>query len=194
MYLTKIPLTLPIVREYKLRDAYSIHCLVYSSFSIRQDRRRLLYVEKQNAKDAHVLLLSDEIPNLPPHIEASTLEISESFFANANYRFEIIINPVRTDSKTKKREPILGQLPLLNWFIDHSVRWGFEVSQDTLEVKVMPSLSFQKGSRVYRFHKVCFKGILRVTDIGLFKKSFEAGLGHAKAFGFGLLQLQPINQ
>jgi CRISPR system Cascade subunit CasE len=39
---------------------------------------------------------------------------------------------------------------------------------------------------------VDFQGVLRVTDRAAFHYAFETGIGPAKAFGFGLLMLQPV--
>jgi CRISPR system Cascade subunit CasE len=37
-------------------------------------------------------------------------------------------------------------------------------------------------------------GKLSVTDRELFKKGFQQGLGRAKSFGFGLLQIVPLQK
>jgi CRISPR system Cascade subunit CasE len=38
-----------------------------------------------------------------------------------------------------------------------------------------------------------FRGTLRVTDPAKFRRVFTGGLGSAKAFGFGLLVIAPLN-
>jgi CRISPR system Cascade subunit CasE len=39
---------------------------------------------------------------------------------------------------------------------------------------------------------VDFRGVLRVQDREKFKRTFAAGIGSAKGFGFGLLMLEPV--
>jgi CRISPR system Cascade subunit CasE len=38
-----------------------------------------------------------------------------------------------------------------------------------------------------------FRGTLCVTDPATFHQTFQTGLGSAKAFGFGLLVIAPLN-
>jgi CRISPR system Cascade subunit CasE len=42
-------------------------------------------------------------------------------------------------------------------------------------------------------HAVEFQGTLTVTDDALFRTTVHAGIGSAKAFGFGLLALAPLS-
>ena len=48
-------------------------------------------------------------------------------------------------------------------------------------------------SGVSRHHSVLFDGRLRVTDSTAFQKALSCGIGPAKAFGFGLLSIAPVN-
>ncbi|RMF67773.1 MAG: type I-E CRISPR-associated protein Cas6/Cse3/CasE [Calditrichaeota bacterium] len=54
-------------------------------------------------------------------------------------------------------------------------------------------LSFTKDHRRGTHVAVDFRGHLRVTDREAFRNAFTKGIGPAKAFGFGLLMLQPVN-
>jgi CRISPR system Cascade subunit CasE len=40
---------------------------------------------------------------------------------------------------------------------------------------------------------VCFDGLLRVSDADAFRETLSRGIGHAKAFGFGLLSIAPVS-
>ena len=194
MFLTKISLDVQDIKKHDLQNAYAIHRFVYSLFAPAVKKGRFLYAERLSNSGKCILVLSEDIPSLiPDDIQTTSTEVTDDFLSQNAYRFEVIINPVRRDSKTRKREAILGQLPLLQWFSEHSKQWGFEPVMETLEARTLPSVCFPKGSAQCRLHRVLFRGILKVTTPDIFKLTFKSGIGHSKAFGFGLLQLVPIN-
>ena len=193
-YLTKLFLDAAALRKGNIRDDYSIHRLVYSLFPLEQERSRFLYADKGSVRGGRLLLvLSEKEPNVPEYVTSATTIISENFFRFSDYRFEIDLNPVKKEKESGKRRAVTGQLDLLNWFIAHSGKWGFQAEARSLEVSIKPIRQFSKDGTVCTFNHAFFRGRLHVTDPGKFRESFFAGLGHGKAFGFGLLQLLPIS-
>ena len=193
-YLTKLFLDAAALRKGNIRDDYSIHRLVYSLFPLEQERSRFLYADKGPVRGGRLLLvLSEKEPNVPEYVTSATTIISENFFRFSDYRFEIDLNPVKKEKESGKRRAVTGQLDLLNWFIAHSEKWGFQANACSLEVSIKPVRQFSKDGTVCTFNHAFFRGRPHVTDPGKFRESFFAGLGHGKAFGFGLLQLLPIS-
>ncbi len=193
LYLTKLLLSPALCRQENLRDAYAVHKLVYSCFPQDGNEQNFLYADKGSWQGKRqILMLSCRMPVLPESAEAATTELTDRFFSFPAYRFEIILNPVRKEKATGKRRPVTGQLNLLQWFLAKGKQWGFEANPETLEVQVLPTVKFSKSGQDCTFHAVKFRGSLRVTDPGLFRETVAAGIGHGKAFGFGLLQLAPI--
>lgn len=193
MYLTKVTLDVNAIKKFGLSDAYKIHGFAYSCLNMKPKEERLLYVEKNAARGCkQLLLLSQSVPEIREGVVAVTTEVTDNFLSEKQYRFEVLMNPVRKNASTGKREPVIGQLPLLEWFKEHSKKWGFELDIETLEARTLPSLVLSRDGRECRFHRVKFSGRLEVVDEDAFKAAFKAGLGHAKAFGFGLLQLMPF--
>lgn len=193
-YLTKLFLDAAALRKGNIRDDYSIHRLVYSLFPLEQERSRFLYADKGSVRGGRLLLvLSEKEPNVPEYVTSATTIISENFFRFSDYRFEIDLNPVKKEKESGKRRAVTGQLDLLNWFIAHSEKWGFQADARSLEVSIKPIRQFSKDGTVCTFNHAFFRGSLHVTDQEKFRESFLAGLGHGKAFGFGLLQLRPIS-
>lgn len=193
-YLTKLFLDAAALRKGNIRDDYSIHRLVYSLFPLEQERSRFLYADKGSVRGGRLLLvLSEKEPNVPEYVTSATTIISENFFRFSDYRFEIDLNPVKKEKESGKRRAVTGQLDLLNWFIAHSEKWGFQADARSLEVSIKPVRQFSKDGTVCTFNHTFFRGRLHVTDQEKFRESFFAGLGHGKAFGFGLLQLLPIS-
>jgi CRISPR system Cascade subunit CasE len=71
------------------------------------------------------------------------------------------------------------------WLVSRSPRLGFEIVRGSLLVAGYAQHIVKKGS--LRFSTVDFSGVLRVTETTAFSDSLVGGVGHAKAFGCGLL-------
>lgn len=195
-YLTKIFLGPAALREAGIRDDYSVHKLVYSCFPLPEPPERsarFLYADMGAVRGGReLLILSEHEPKSPEYAASASTIVSEAFLGFDEYLFEIDLNPVRRDKADGKRRAVTGQLDLLQWFIAHAPKWGFEADQRTLEVFSRPTRRFARAGRECIFNHAFFRGRLRVTDQELFRRSFFAGLGHGKAFGFGLLRLRPL--
>lgn len=192
MFLSRITLSRKNFRDWKITDEYSLHRLVYSLFGT-EARDRFLYVDKGVEAGFHTLLVLSKLPPQEyPDISVDTREVAESFLEHHAYAFEILLNPVRRIHQTRKREPILGQLPLLQWFLEQAEKHGFSPDAARLMVKVRSAQQFQSKESNQTRHRVLFTGVLKVTDRELFIQAFENGIGGGKAFGFGLLQLIPL--
>lgn len=197
-FLSKIFLSSAAMRREKIQDDYSVHRFVYSLFPKEdlfpnQENNRFLYVDKGPVQGGRLLLiLSEKEPQYPEYVSSSTAVLSDAFFQCRKFRFEVELNPVRRDCKDGKRRAVIGQLDLLNWFTAHAERWGFSVDTHTLEVLIKQTRKVPKGNTFALFNCAVFRGILQVQSPELFKKSCLSGLGHGKAFGFGLMQLVPV--
>ena len=71
------------------------------------------------------------------------------------------------------------------WLLARGPRSGFEIATESLLVESYAQHSEKRGR--LRFSTVDFSGELRVTDPEAFSATLCAGIGHAKAFGCGLL-------
>ena len=83
-------------------------------------------------------------------------------------------------------------------------QWGFEVIpvenqeiEDAPLVTARKNLSFSRrdsGGHLGRvaLRKVQFDGVLRITDVELFRKALVNGMGRGKAYGMGLMTLAPL--
>ena len=198
-YLTKVVLGPEALRQYAVRDAYSVHRLVYSWFPLGADEvksdPRFLYADLGPTRTGRaILILSAQEPVLPETLPSATTVLGENFFSFEDFRFQVDLNPVKRDRVDGKRHPVVGQLNLLMWFISHAQQWGFQVDKASLEARTCPIKTFCKGTTKYTFHHVRFQGRLKVVDQALFQKTVFEGIGHGKAFGFGLLQLVPLRK
>lgn len=149
-------------------------------------------------------------------------EIASSFLSHRYYAFDLRANPVKTlvqkdtkgapmlqsDGKRKrgKRVPLVKPDELHAWLVrkgevrcrdkdtSEEVPGGFRIVEERpLEISHMAESHFRKKGQAGYHGGVQFRGTLEVTDREKFIETYQAGIGSAKSFGFGLLLLAPIN-
>ena len=95
--------------------------------------------------------------------------------------------------ENRKLVPITNYDEIASWFADKAKKWGFETAASALTVNSVSAIKFQKNDgNIVTINSANISGTIKVTDEELFAKSFRDGLGRAKAYGQGLLQLMPI--
>lgn len=218
MIASMLLLTREDVNNLKIRDAYSLHRIVYDLFTNVHDtanEKRVLYADKggefRNRESVRkILILSPCAPNTPQHGEITSKPIPENFLQHNNYGFEVIVNPTKRDNKsgkivairgcaaTAERKKITDREAITQWFIEKAQRsWGFAVNPATLQIQSISVQDFTKKDEREHEHSVTqgravLKGELTVTNREQFIASFEHGIGRGRAFGFGLLQIVPL--
>ena len=202
-YASMLLLSREDVRVLKIRDAYSLHKVVYGLFEDRRSKEEkslvssgILYADKGG--DFHsrkLLILSDRRPHQTPQFgKIETRPIFSSFLNCDHYLFEVIVNPSRRDNHSGKIMPVIGRENIRQWFFDRAGdSWGLSVSPDSLEVVNAGVQKFEKQNGQFITHgSATLKGEFHVVDRERFVKSFKNGIGRGRAFGFGLLQIVPV--
>lgn len=193
------------IRMLKITDPYSVHRTVYSLFeNIRREEdlnssvtSGILYADKGGDFDGRRILV---VANRPPDIArlggCGVLEIkqiTDAFLSHDRYRFKIMLNPTRRDSKSRKLMPIKDRTEILDWFTIKAEKSGFALVRENFSLDAIEVLNFAaKERREITLNTATISGILHVVDAANFKKSFAEGIGRARAFGCGLLQIVPI--
>ena len=141
-----------------------------------------------------ILMLSTRKPHQTPQFgEVETRNIKTNFVEYLRYGFEITLNPVKKNSKTGKIEAVRKRDDIALWAIERAHKnWGFEIDPNHLQVQINPVQQFKKNGKTITHNSAHIKGELRVIDKQVFKQSFLNGIGRGKAFGFGLLQIVPL--
>ncbi|MCD4813434.1 type I-E CRISPR-associated protein Cas6/Cse3/CasE [bacterium] len=185
-------------KDWQLKDGYSMHRIVYSLFPKQENEtREFLFADKGIAGQCHrILILSKRLPEKPDFGEITSKEISESILSHDHYGFEITLNPATRNGQSRKLIPVRGKDNLCEWFIKKSLTTGFEIDPNSLcvgQTQVQQFDKIKEGTKFLHTHgSATFTGKLKVTSRELFKKSFEQGIGRARGFGFGLLQIVPM--
>ena len=198
MILSLLTLDKEAIKRLRVFDAYGVHRVVYDLFPLVEGnagmQRDFLFYEIERKIDKKVLILSQRRPQVPliGSIELRTLP--DEYFDFDTYRFQVLLNPVLKRTGSSVLEAIRGTENLFQWFLGRASSHGFEVDENSLNVSGEGVQRFKKGKNVVTNNRAQFNGVLRVKDKSSFKRSAFEGIGRGKAFGFGLLQLVPVQK
>lgn len=87
-----------------------------------------------------------------------------------------------------RRVPVRGDEERMTWLTRHAEAAGFAVDGGNVRVTEIAAAVGREGKSV-TVAGALFEGILVVTDADRFRVALEAGIGSAKAYGFGLLSI-----
>ncbi|MDA3876260.1 MAG: type I-E CRISPR-associated protein Cas6/Cse3/CasE [Halothiobacillus sp.] len=202
-YASVLRLTREDVRVLKIKDAYSLHRVVYGLFDdVRSDEQKrasvpsgIIFADKGgDFNSRQILILSNRSPHQTPQFgEVETRLIQESFLTHERYALTVVINPSKRDKHTSKIQPIRGREAVAEWFVRRAPEsWGFSVNPDHLLIEEVSVQTFEKDGKTITHGSAKIKGELTVTDRDRFVQSFTNGIGRGRTFGFGLLQIVPI--
>lgn len=193
IFLSNYRLTYRDNLKMRLYNSNAVHGAVYRLFMANKlQAGRILYADKGFRNGTRqILILSGAMPEVGEFGEISTKTVPERFLEFSAYDFEIVINPVRRNSLSRKLEPVRGKEAILEWFENHSADWGFKTMH--LEIGGEWADRFSKSaSGEVTLSKANASGVLQVTSHENFVNSFRNGIGRGKAFGCGMLQLRPV--
>lgn len=208
LYASILALQRSDIQALRITDPYSIHRVVYGLFDdIRtqedkdnQVRKGLLYLDQGgNAMGRNVLMLSNREPAMGALTKEGCLvgtvrskEISPTFLEHGTYQFNVVVNPTRRDSKSRKLLPIRRHDDIVQWFANRSLNdWGFETINCVVQQNEVLQFS-NKHQQLITLSQAHLYGQIKITDRVKFKDSFANGLGRGSAFGCGMLRLVPI--
>jgi CRISPR system Cascade subunit CasE len=90
-----------------------------------------------------------------------------------------------------RRVPVRGDEERLRWFARHAEAAGFAVEGGQVRITEIAA-SGGRGGKSVTVGGALFEGVLVVRDVNRFIRALEAGIGPAKAYGFGLLSLARV--
>jgi len=205
IYLTQAHLNFATALRRRLRDGYDWHQAVWQVFPGRDGQQRDFLTRLDTRDDGFRLLIVSPVQPTRPSWwpggpEAwQTKPVPESFFSRGRYAFQLRANPTKkvavknpdgTMKKHGRREPLRTPDELLAWLQRKAAQGGFAVERS--EVHREGREAFIKNGRAGTHSTVDFRGVLVVKDPAAFQQTFRTGIGSAKAFGFGLLVIAPL--
>jgi CRISPR system Cascade subunit CasE len=202
------------VRQLRIRDAYDWHQRTWEAFGGGRATRDFLS-RVDEIDGAYRLLVVSATPARKPDWCPTdcfqTKPIPDTFFAHSRFCFSLLANPTkkvinpdkpkvigpdgRIDrNKNARRVPLHRREELLAWLKRKADTGGFALDLEAVRTIPRGRKYFVKPGARGVHHAVEFRGVLQVTDQQRFRETFSRGLGSAKAFGFGLLALAPVNR
>ncbi len=193
--LTRIQVDFKIAAKYRLSDSYAWHQALWKAFP-EMNSRTFLYRVEPRAEGFLVYLLSEIEPEKQAWGTWESKTVGEAFLGYSHYHFQLCANPTvkrkRDGRKNGTRTAIYDLNELKSWLRRKAEQGGFVIDEDTLQISPPINQPFYKKGKRGNHKRVEFQGTLCVTQPKTFKETFNHGIGSAKAFGFGLLVLQPI--
>lgn len=197
------------VTALRITDPYSLHRVVYSLYDdVRSDAEKkaskssgIQYADMGGDFDARrILLLANREPAKQVkhenayYGEVQSRPVAGGFLDHNLYRFKVIINPTRRDHKSRKLVAVKGREDISQWFCERSqASWGFQVLRRYLQIGTIKVQRFtDKNNRLITLGQAQVQGELLVRDPEKFRQSFQQGIGRARTYGCGLLQLVPV--
>ena len=193
-YLSQTELPWAWALKKGLGDSYKLHQWLWNNLPNDSEACRD-FLFRSDVKDGvlRILLLSARLPSTTGETEWKTTEISNTFLGHGTYRFQLRANPTFRRVSDHRRLAIFDEANIREWFIRKFEVAGCELR--TLETTAPIKLQFHKGNGTCpgTICSVNASGLLVVHDENAFRAAFDAGIGPAKGFGFGLLLLQPVH-
>lgn len=194
------------IKALRITDPYSLHRVIYGLYEDVRDATQkatsqgsgILFADQGgDFQSRRILMLADRSPaecidGQYGHVQSKA--IPDDFLSHARYRFKVIVNPTRRDNASRKLLPVKGRAAIGDWFAERGPQsWGFTVSREHLQVDNMDVLCFKdKNQHAVTIGQAHVQGQLSITNPAQFQSSFAQGIGRARAFGCGLLQIVPI--
>lgn len=194
------------------RNPYNLHRQLWKLFpgegketrsNGEESRQGFLFRIEENStgRPARLLVQSRRIPEAASGVVLiGTREIQPQPVTGQRLAFILTANPVKTitdvqrDAKQGKksekcRVPLIKEEDQCEWIARKLASAG-----EIEAVNVLPHapIYFRKGNRGGKLISATFEGVLRVSDQTRMAELLENGLGHAKAFGCGLLLVRRV--
>lgn len=189
-------------RYYDIKDKLNLlHGIVYSSFTSKETKKLFQLTYNKTNKSLELRILSEEKPNkyhLSKEFGVSTKSIHhydystrmDNMSKGSVYKFHLIGNPVKrkfVNSKCGSLIPLNTDEECIDWLSSRAQQKGFDI-KDLKISKQKPKV----GKNNIMIHTVEYTGTLEVTDEEAFKNTIIDGIGHERAYGYGMLWVEEI--
>lgn len=220
MFLTRFQIN-PARRHARklLSSPHAMHAAVRAAFADandyqRADTRTLWRIDTPNTATVYLYIVSPGRPDLTHLIEQAGWPTSDqtwvtrqydgllaSLQQGQNWAFRLTANTTHSgrktaESKETQRFGYLREPEQVQWLTSRAEKHGFTVAtQDdglpNVRLNQRQTQSFKRGMGTVTLTTATYDGILHIIDPDLFRRALVSGIGHAKAYGCGLMTLAP---
>ncbi|MFC5940372.1 type I-E CRISPR-associated protein Cas6/Cse3/CasE [Micromonospora harpali] len=204
-----------------LASPQAMHAAVLSGFPrpedhTRDDARTLWRVDQRRDRQVVLYIVSPTEPELTHLVEQAGWPRSseswetrpydrllDSLEKGQRWAFRLTANPSRTGRKTENSPTTqrFGQVTAtqqIEWLTSRAERHGFAIARQadgelnlvTYDRQVR-RFTRNHGQRPVTLVTATYDGVLDIEDPALFRNVLTRGIGHARAYGCGLLTLAP---
>ena len=204
-WLVRMLLDRQALARCRFRDSYAWHQAVWECFPGMPDAGRdFLTRTDWLPQGCRIYLLSRREPVRPgwcPPASWAVKNIAPAFLQHGTYAFDLLANPTRKvaafsadgqRTRNGKRIALLDEASRQAWLQAKADQHGFCLDGPPALDEAGASIFWRRACAGTHIG-VRFRGRLRVTDRERFIHAFYHGIGSAKAFGFGMLLLQPLS-
>jgi len=199
-----------------LGSPQAMHAAVRAAFPRPEDHdrdgtRTLWRIDTPSTATVQLYIVSPGRPDLTHLVEQAGWPTTETWDtreydkllvaleAGQHWAFRLTANPSHNgrktpDTKQTQRFAYIREEEQLAWLTSRAERCGFVVAPQTdgrpnVKLHQQQIHTFRRGTDSVTIRTVTYDGILRVTDPDLFRRTLTSGIGHARAYGCGLLTL-----
>lgn len=203
-WLVRMQLDRQTLARCHFHDSYAWHQAVWECFPGMPDAGRDFLTRMDwlpRSCRMYLLCRREPVrPNWCPPEAWAVKNIVPSFLQHEGYAFDLLANPTRKvaaftndgqRTRNGKRLALLDEDSRLAWMRNKAGQHGFCLDGPLATDETGTNI-FWRRARAGTHIGVRFRGRLQVTDRERFIHAFYHGIGTAKAFGFGMLLLQPL--
>ncbi|QQP90747.1 type I-E CRISPR-associated protein Cas6/Cse3/CasE [Skermanella sp. TT6] len=165
-------------------DTYALHQTLELTIGTREQTRYLYTVERDGDRAVCVV----RSPALPPHLLEKAVPVA---VPDAGQEAVFHVHATLTMKHAGgKRRPVRREnsAARVAWLDRHAAAGGFRVVES---VNSTAQRWITRKGRRFWLDDTLFAGRLVVTDRAAFARTLAVGLGHGRAWGFGLLRIAP---
>jgi CRISPR system Cascade subunit CasE len=162
----------------------------------------LLYIVSPTAPDLTHLVEQAGWPTTETWETRRYADFLTSLHTGQRWAFRLTANPVRNGRLPHKPDTQrVGHVTVeqqRQWLLSRATQAGFLVpanihGEPSVTVHGRQTLTFNRNGHRVTLRVVTYDGQLEVTDAAALRTSLTVGVGHAKAYGCGLLTLAPAD-
>ncbi|HEX6498468.1 MAG TPA: type I-E CRISPR-associated protein Cas6/Cse3/CasE [Micromonosporaceae bacterium] len=204
-----------------LSSPQAMHAAVRAAFAATEDHeqggtRTLWRLDTVAPATVYLYIVSPGRPDLTHLVEQAGWPTTQTWVTRSydtllnslrvgqQWAFRLTANPTHSgrktaDSKDTQRFAYIREEEQATWLADRAPRHGFVLAtqqdgQLNLRLHHRRTQTFKRGAADVTLASVVYDGVLEITDTHAFRRALTSGIGHAKAYGCGLLTLAPANE
>ena len=201
MYLSRIEIDIKLQQTLRaLANVEILHGMVENCFE--GERHRDLWRMDELNGSTYLLLLSQEKPDLSSLASqigrvGTALEtkdyqpLLDRIQAGSCWNFRLSANPVMSVPCPGKDRGRIKAITIAahqrDWLVRQGRRHGFSLIPGQFDVVRSEWRIFRSKGNTLSILNATYEGLLRVTEVTVFRKALTEGIGRGKAYGMGLL-------